>query len=389
MNVVTMNPNQVELDSEAIEDAWLSLVHAGERHEYGGAVALIARHGKIALHRATGWAVREPEEMKSPMGEETIFDVASLTKVVATTPSILHLIAQGAFELDTPARDLLPIFRVEGVTPEITVRRLMTHSAGFISWLPVFMTEVGPEAYLLGIAQEPLAYPPGEQVIYSDPSFITLGEIVREVSGTSVADYAAEHIFTPLGMTDTMFLPGAARRLRIAGTEVGNAFEADKVPEQVPAGIPWRAGLIRGDVHDGNAWYGLSGVAGHAGLFSTALDLFRYGQMWLNGGVLGDCRVLPEDLIAEATREQMVCDGERRGLGWRLAPGDVAGEEDSGLGVGARGYGHTGFTGTSLWIDPDADMVVILLTNRVHPTVKTDYMKTRASFMAQVMGAAR
>lgn len=384
-----IHPAAAGLDADAIEDAWLALVQAGERHEYGGAVALIARHGRIALYRATGWAVREPAEERAPMGEDTIFDLASLTKVVATTPSVLHLVVRGAFTLDTPARDLLPIFAAQDVSAEITVRRLLTHSAGFPAWLPVFMRERGRDAYLRAFAREPLAYAPGERVTYSDPSFITLGEIVREVSGCTVADYAREHVFAPLGMTDTLFMPTAARRLRVAATEVGNAFEAAKVDAPEPADGPWRSGLIRGEVHDGNAWYGFGGVAGHAGLFGTAIDLSRYARMWLGGGAVGDVRILPEELVAEATREQIAHEGERRGLGWRLAPGDVAGEEDSALGVGPRGYGHTGFTGTSIWIDPDAGMVIVLLTNRVHPIVTMDYMGTRARFTRQVMEAVR
>src|SRR5690606_22838202 len=174
----------------------------------------------------------------------------------------------------------------------------------------------------------------------------------REVSGMSVADYACQHVFGPLGMRDTLFSPSVGHRLRIAATEFTNDFEANKVPDQRPAGGAWRSGLIRGEVHDGNAWYGLHGVAGHAGLFGTALDLYLYGQMWLNGGVAGETRILPEDLVAEATRVQIEHEGERRGLGWRLAPSDGgAGDEDSAKGLGPRAFGHTGFTGTSLWID--------------------------------------
>lgn len=385
---IVARANAAELDMDAIEDAWLSLMTAADRHEFGGAVALIARHGQVALHRATGWAVREPEDQRSPMGEDTIFDLASLTKVTATTPSILHLIAQGAFSLDTPARELLPIFREEDVTPEITVRRLMSHSAGLVSWLPVFLDATGPDAYLRAIAREPLAYTPGAEVCYSDPSFIALGEIVRQVSGTSVAEYAATHIFEPLGMTDTGFLPGAGRRLRIAATEFGNDFEADKAPDRAPSGGPWRSGLIRGEVHDGNAWYGFAGVAGHAGLFGTATDLWRYGQMWLNGGEVDGTRVLPADLVTEATQEQARFGNERRGLGWRLTPLKFE-DTDSASGIGPRGFGHTGFTGTSLWVDPDTGMVVVLLTNRVHPTVTEAYQPTRARFSQRVFGAAR
>ncbi len=383
------NPTELGFDGEAIEDAWLSLVRASDRHEYGGAVALIARHGKIVLHRATGWAVREPGDDRSPMGVDTIFDLASLTKVTATTPAILKLVAEGAFELDTPVRDLLPVMREAGLESPITVRHLMAHSAGLIAWLPVFLTETGPEAYLRGIVRDGLARAPGERVVYSDPSFITLGEIVREVSGMSVADYARQHIFCPLGMAETMYTPPRAQRYRIAATERGNDFEAAKVPDQSPAIGPWRTHMLRGEVHDGNAWYGLNGVAGHAGLFGTAIDLFQYGQMWLNGGVLDDVRVLREDLIAEATREQIEDDGERRGLGWRLVPNNGGNDTDSALGIGPHGYGHTGFTGTSLWMDPDTGVVIVLLTNRVHPTVTMDYLTTRARCTQQVMGAVK
>lgn len=389
LDIQIHNPNQLDFDGEALEDAWLSLVQASDRHEYGGAVALIARHSKIALYRATGWAVREPEAERSPMGVDTIFDLASLTKVVATSSSILKLVGEGAFELDTPVRELLPVMREAGLEAPITIRHLMTHSAGLIDWLPVFLTETGSDAYLRGFVRDGVVCAPGERVVYSDPSFITLGEIVRAASGLSIADYAREHIFTPLGMVDTMYTPPKVQRLRIAATEQGNAFEAAKRADQTPAAGPWRTHMLRGEVHDGNAWYGLQGVAGHAGLFGAAIDLFRYGQMWLNGGVLDDVRILPEHLVASATREQIEDDGERRGLGWRLVPADGGGATDSGLGMGPRAFGHTGFTGTSLWIDPDTGVVIVLLTNRVHPTVTLDYLTTRASFTRQVMGAVR
>lgn len=389
LDVDSFNPADLGFDGEAVEDAWLSLVRAADRHEFGGAVALIARHGRIALHRATGWAVREPEPDCSPIGVDTIFDLASLTKVTATTPSILKLVAEGAFALNTQVRELLPVMRDAGLESPITVRHLMSHSAGLIAWLPVFLKETGGEAYLRGIVRDGVVREPGQRVVYSDPSFITLGEVVHEVSGLSVANYARQHIFGPLGMVDTMFTPPKASRSRIAATELGNDFEAAKLPDQTPAMGPWRTHLLRGEVHDGNAWYGLNGVAGHAGLFGTAIDLYRYGQMWLNGGELNGVRIIPRALVDEAMREQIEDDGERRGLGWRLAPTVGASENDSALGIGPRGFGHTGFTGTSLWVDPDTEVLMVLLTNRVHPTVTTDYQTTRASFTRQVMGAVR
>ena len=154
-----------------------------------------------------------------------------------------------------------------------------------------------------------------------------------------------------------------------------------------------RDGPIRGEVHDGNAWYGFGGIAGHAGLFGTAIDLFRYGQMWLNGGVLDDVRVLPEALVVEAIVNHTRYDDETdvHGYGWRLLPppGSPEPTPDSGRGMSQRAFGHTGFTGTSLWMDPAYDLVVVLLTNRVHPTVTTDYLETRARFNQAIVGAIR
>ena len=167
----------------------------------------------------------------------------------------------------------------------------------------------------------------------------------------------------------------------------------DVVEEGAPVDGGWRDYLLRGEVHDGNAWYGFRGVAGHAGLFGTARDLGRYGQMWLNGGALGDVRILQEELAQEATREQtgLGGDNDRRGLGWRLAPLPSTSENmpDSARGLSPRAYGHTGFTGTALWIDPERDLVLVLLTNRVHPRVHDAYMETRARFVAAVAEACR
>ena len=385
------NPVDCGFDRDAIERAWISLVRGADAHQYGGAVALIVRHGHIVLHRATGWAVREPEDQRSPMGADAIFDLASLTKVVATTPSILRLVADGKIMLDGPVGEIIPEFGVEGAKREITIRRLMSHSAGLSAWRPVFTQATGADAYLADFAATQPEHTPGAQVIYSDPSFITLGEVVRRVTGDPVSVYAKREIFAPLGMVDTLFTPPRALRSRVAATEIGNAFEAGKVPAGAPVGTGWRQGLIRGEVHDGNAWYGFGGVAGHAGLFGTAMDLARYGQAWLNGGILGDARILPETVVAEARTNQITIDGEteRRGLGWRLVPGPGIIEEapDSGRGLSHNAFGHTGFTGTSLWIDPDFDLVVVLLTNRVHPTVTNDYLETRAAFTSAVADA--
>jgi len=362
----------------ALDAAWIPLVKAAERHEFGGAVALVVKDGRMVLHRATGWAVREPEAERSPMSVDTIFDVASLTKVTATLPSILQLISAGKIGLDQPIGEILGEFGTDGMIGRVTISRLLTHSAGFRDWLPVFLEASGPDAYLRAFVESQPEWEPGTRIVYSDPSFITLGEVVKRVTGQRVDAYAREHVFGPLEMRDTMFLPPPQFRERIAATEIGNAFEAEKAPDAAPVNGGWRTDLLRGQVHDGNAWYGFAGVAGHAGLFSTALDLAKYGQAWLDGTVPG----VSADLLDLAVTDQANVDTEieRRGLGWRRKPKESKEPEDSGFGLNSSAYGHTGFTGTCYWMDPATRVFCCLLTNRVHPTVTNEYMKTRAEF---------
>lgn len=385
----TISPGDVNIDGAKLESAWRSLEEAGERHEFGGAVALVQRHGEVVLHRATGWAVREPEEERTPMALDTIFDLASLTKVVATLPTILKLVTAGKIGLDQPVGEILTEFGTEGDKAGMTIRRLLAHTSGIISWRAVFLTGSGPEHYIADFAMDQPYKKPGEQVEYSCPGFITLGEVVRRVTGMPVADYATHEVLEPLGMRDTMFTPPASLRDRIAATELGNDFEAEQeVGEPVDGG--WRRYLLRGEVHDGNAWYGFRGLGANAGLFGTAPDLARYGQMWLNGGELDGTRILPASIVAEATREQTGLDApnDRRGLGWLMTPrpGEEAGNH-SGRGLSQRAYGHTGFTGTSLWMDPERDLVIVLLTNRVHPRVNQAYLPTRAAFTETIAEA--
>jgi serine-type D-Ala-D-Ala carboxypeptidase len=385
----TISPRDVNIDEARLDAAWRSMEEAAERHEFGGAVALIQRHGQTVLHRATGWAVREPEEERSPMAPDTIFDLASLTKVVATLPSVLKLVDAGKIDLEQPVGEILPEFGTEGDKAGMTIRRLLTHTSGIISWRPVFLTGSGPEHYIADFAKDQPYKTPGEQVEYSCPGFITLGEVVRRVTGMPMPEFAKREVFDPLRMTDTMFTPPASLRERIAATEIGNGFEAEKeAGEPVDGG--WRDYLLRGEVHDGNAWYGFRGLSANAGLFGTAPDLSRYGQMWLNGGEIDGKRILPEGLVTESIREQTGLDApnDRRGLGWLMAPRP---EDDaithSGRGLSQRAFGHTGFTGTSLWMDPERDLVIVLLTNRVHPAVRVAYLPTRAAFTETIAEA--
>lgn len=278
-----------------------------------------------------------------PTDEATRFDLASLSKVVATLPSVLALVEAKSVTLDDPVKKF---FSQAGwfQTPslgDVTVRQLLTHSSGLPAWRPLF-AEVSTRLSALGsVLQTSLAHPAG-QVVYSDLGFMLLGAVVERVSGTRLDAFAAEHVFGPLGMSATGY--GPLTNVKVAATE----------------DCGWRGRLLEGEVHDENAFV-FDGVAGHAGLFATAADLARYAQAWLSGSA----PFASEALLQEATREQVRGpEGVRRGLGWQLSgAGSSAGHYASPC-----AYGHTGFTGTSLWLDPDRDRFGVLLTNRVHPS---------------------
>lgn len=364
-----------------LDDAWRVVVDGLEEGAYGGAVAAVSHRGRSVLHRATGWAEREPERIAMATG--TICDLASLTKVVATLPSVLLLVDRGAVGLDDPVGAILPAFGREGWKDEVTIRRLLNHTAGLAAWVPIYLDHSGPEAYVAGIAAMSPVARPGEEVVYSDLGIILLGEVIRRLSGQDVAAFAAAEVFAPLGLRDTSFRPPPAEWGGIAATERGNGYEREMCGPRAAAFDGWREGMIRGEVHDGNAYYGLAGVAGHAGLFGTARDLLRYGTWWLRRGAWDGRQLLAEDLIAEATRSQ----APGRGLGWRVPPAGEDAAGDPGAALGPRAFGHTGFTGTSLWIDPDRELVAVLLTNRVHPVVRPEIEEIRVSFHAAVAAA--
>jgi CubicO group peptidase (beta-lactamase class C family) len=368
--------------SARLEDAWRIVFEGTNRGAYAGAVALVVCGGTVVLRRAAGWAVREPVAV--PMTDETIFDLASLTKVVATLPSVLQLISADSLSLDVPVGDVLPEFGLAAWKRGVTIRRLLSHNAGLPAWLPLYLDRAGPGEYLDAIAKvEPVAAP-GERVIYSDLGFILLGEVVLRLSGLDVARFAAREIFSPLGLRDTTFTPAPSLRPRIAATERGNATEIGMCGERAVTFPRWRRDVIWGEVNDGNCFYGLAGVSGHAGLFGSAADLTRYGALWLRHGAWDGHEIFAPDLAAEATKEQ----APGRGLGWRVVPSvPQEGTADPGAPLGPRAYGHTGFTGTSLWIDPARELVVVLLTNRLHPTARPEIEAIRLAFHAAVAAA--
>lgn len=365
--------------TSTISTVWQEMEAAFEREEFAGAVALVQHKGEIVLQESIGWAVKLPETDRSAMGMHTLFDLASLTKVVATTPSVLQLIGNGTIGIDEPAGTYIPEFGTEGKKKDVTIRNLLTHTSGFASWRGPYTTGRGIDHYIAEFAAHQPEEEPNTIASYSCLGFITLGEVIHRVTGMTIDQYAKQNVWEPLGMHDTMYLPPAELRDRIAATELGNDYEHPMAETNPVNG--WRDYLVRGEVHDGNAWYGLGGISGNAGVFGTAQDLLRYANMWLNGGELDGVKILPEALVREATTEQtgLSDPNERRGLGWQMVPHPETVEQfASGRGLSEHAYGHTGFTGTSIWIDPDRELVSILLTNRVHPTVNMEWGRSRA-----------
>jgi len=340
---------------EAVEEA----IESGQ---IPGAVALVGQGDRILHHRAYGNRTVAPG--KQPMRLDTIFDCASLTKVVATTPSIMKLVEQGKVRLRDRVTQYIPEF-ADGRS-SITVRQLLTHTSGL---RPDLDLEPEWEGYETGIVKSYKEVPqarPDQRFIYSDINFILLAEIVSRVSGQRIHEYAAENVFAPLGMDDTGYVPDAALRDRIAPTT------------RMPDGT-----ILQGIVHDPTTRY-MGGVAGHAGMFSTAADLSRYARMMLHEGRLEDVRLLSPLSVDAMTRTQTPEGVPARGLGWDLhSPyASVRGDLYPG-----DSYGHTGYTGTSLWIDPGTDSYVILLTNRAHPTDSGSVVSLR-SRVSSIVAAA-
>jgi uncharacterized protein YbbC (DUF1343 family)/CubicO group peptidase (beta-lactamase class C family) len=344
------------------------------RHELPGAVVVVGRGDAVLYHRAFGDRAVEPA--REPMTEDTIFDLASLTKVVATTPSVMQLVEAGKIRLADPIARFLPEFAGEA-TRAITIQELLTHTSGFAPDLPLDVEFQGTEEAIRRAAAQPLAAPPGERFIYSDINFFVLGRIVGLVSGERLDRYARAHVFEPLGMADTMFLPPVSLQPRIAPTERCRPLAWPCGDRGVP--------FLRGVVHDPTSRR-MGGVAGHAGAFSTAADLSRFCRMLLGGGRLGDVRVLSPATVARMTsRATPAGMKDVRGLGWDIDTSYSSNRGD--LFPEGRSYGHTGFTGTSLWIDPTTDSYVIFLSNRVHPDGKGDVNALRGE-IATVAAAA-
>ncbi|HEX5829772.1 MAG TPA: serine hydrolase [Gemmatimonadaceae bacterium] len=308
-----------------------------------GVAIAVGRHGRL-VHFA-GYGTLDWADGSPAVDGRSLYDLASLTKVVATTTTAMILEEEGRLALDSAVALYVPEFAaLDSLKRPITVRMLLTHVGGLEAGAPLWRTARGREQYLNGIATRPLKAPPGSETIYSDWDMVVLQLVLERITGQPLDRFAAERIFGPLGMTDTGFLPDTLTlAMRLAPTAVDSML---------------RGGLLRGVVHDTNAW-AMGGVSGHAGLFSSARDLSVFAQMLLNGGTYGGWRVVRPETLARWLAPQGR--GSSRALGWDT-PSPTS---SAGLHFSPRSFGHTGFTGTSLWVDPERGLFVVLLANRV------------------------
>lgn len=378
---------EVRMRSEPIENIRSVIRAAIEERVTPGASVLVARRGEVLLHEGFGRLTYA--EDAAPVTKETIYDLASLTKVVGTTTLAMLLTEAGRLDLSLPVGAYLPEFTGQAPTEEERERRrgvvvadLLAHCSGLPAWIQFYL-EFDPEARglapdearrrvfdrILGAVSD---YEPRTDTVYSDNGILLLGEILERVGGEPLDAMAARLVFEPLGMTDTGYRPAPELLDRIAPTEEN----------------PWRNHLVRGEVHDENTVV-LGGVAAHAGLFGTSGDLGVFAQMLLNGGAMNGERLLRADTIARFTRRADRAPGSSRALGWDTPSTTSSGSPSSaGSYFSAASFGHTGFTGTSIWIDPEREAFAVLLTNRVHPTRENDgIVRLRPAFHDAVLRA--
>ena len=359
---VDANPMTVErapsATSDRLKPAYAVLDRALADGAFPGGVLAVGLNNRLAVHPFGAMIHGAKAERVS---SETIYDVASLTKPIVTTTAAMMLFEQERLDLDAVVARYLPEFAVASAgDPDaawracVTVRMLLLHDSGLPAHREFFKDAKGKKEIVARVMAEPLVREPGTQIEYSDLGFILLGEIIERLTGESLDEFARKNIFMPLGMNLSMFNPARSLRTRIAPTQNDTAY---------------RKRLLHGEVDDENAW-AMGGVAGHAGLFSTAGDIAIFAQMMLNGGIYAHRRLLARSTIEQFTARQDIGDSARA-LGW-----DVPVQpSSSGVHFSAASYGHLGFTGTSLWIDPERKAFVILLTNRVHPTRANEKIK--------------
>ncbi len=340
----TPTANAAEFDSARLAKADQAILASIEQGEIPGAVLLVGRGSDILYRKAYGSRALQPE--KVPMTTDTIFDLASISKVVGAATSLMLLSERGQIKFSEKVSHYIPSFGVNGKS-DVTIEQLLLHRSGLIADNPLEDYAGGPAEGLKTVYALTTAYPPGTKFVYSDVGYIVLGELVRVVSGRPLDRFAREEIFEPLGMKETGYLPPASWKLRCAPTEQREGR--------------WMVG----EVHDPRA-YLLGGVAGDAGLFSTADDLARYCQMILAGGTLDGKRIMSPETVEQMTTARCLPNGGKcRGYGWDIDTGYASPRGEHA--PKRRNFGHTGYTGTLFWLDPTHDCYMILLTNFVHP----------------------
>jgi serine-type D-Ala-D-Ala carboxypeptidase len=349
------------------------------RGTFPGARYLVGRDEDIVFEDALGHSVIEPEWIRTEL--DTIYDLASLTKPLITSLLAVILAERGAFDLDSAVSDHVEEFRHNGSTGALTIKQLMTHTSGIVNWLPLYIEIDNPEETPARIAR---AYFDSKginsgSVLYSDLNYILVGALLERLTDRKIEQLAEKEIFAPLGLSRTLFRPSGELKRQIAATEGGQQFERANAEEvernaedqsrfQLRAARWLRTETIWGEVHDGNAYF-LGGATGHAGLFSTAREVFQIARQFLAGSKLvGDSalRLFRENLTPGRDTS--------RSIGWILAE---TADCSAGPALPPTAMGHNGFTGTSVWMDPDQGTIMVLLTNRVHPKVGSpDGIKT-------------
>src|SRR2546423_3002186 len=326
--------------------------------DFPSTVYLVAERGQPIFADALGEAVREPQKRSATL--ETIYDLASLTKPFVTGFLCARLVESGKLAIDRALANYLPEFDRPDKN-QITIRELLTHTSGLPAWRPLYLLTNGDkESALAAIANEPLQQQPGERVIYSDLGFIVLGFLLQRLTGMELAELARREIIDRLRLQQTLFNPGMAARTAVAACEAGNVYERDMCERDFPkqSYINWRNELIWAEVHDGNAHF-LGGAAGHAGLFAGISDALRIANQFI-----GTQSELLSSQTCELFRENMTQGlNEARSFAWQLA---ATPESTAGPALPPDAFGHTGFTGTSCWIDAERPRVFLLLTNRTH-----------------------
>lgn len=358
-------PEEVGMDAGRLALADSLIAQAILAGATPGAALAVGRHGRLV--RLGGYGRLDSRAGFGPVTDSTIYDLASLSKVIGTTTAAMILVEEGRLDLDAPVSRYLDEWHGEGGKERVTVRHLLTHSSGLPAYAPLWRELRGRDAYARRIGAMGLDYAPGSRTVYSDFGIMVLGFIIEELTGQTLDVFLDERVFDPLGMRDTGYNPRSWEDPAAVAADYGKGARGPAGTMPILARIApteldtvYRHTHVHGVVHDENA-YALGGVAGHAGLFSSARDLAVFAQMMLNGGEYNGVRVLDSATIARFTRR---APGSRRALGWDTAPA----RPGAGDPFSARAYGHTGFTGTSIWIDPEYDLFIVLLTNRVNPT---------------------